>query len=141
MAPVSPFRSAGSAAPSGRNATISRPDHPHSPRVLLVVALITFGSGLMNLYSVIGPALPDRSKILRGIFPLEFLHLSRLLTLLTGFALVISSINVYRRKKRAFVAVTILACASVVLHLRKGLGYEEVALSFFLLSAFLAAVH
>ncbi|HYR89687.1 MAG TPA: phosphatidylglycerol lysyltransferase domain-containing protein [Terriglobia bacterium] len=89
----------------------------------------------MNLYSVIGPALPDRSKILRGIFPLEFLHLSRSLTLIIGFALVISSINIYKRKRRAFVVVTTLAFASVVLHLTKGLDYEEATFSFFLLAA------
>ena len=91
--------------------------------------LATLGSGLLNLYSVIGPSLPGRHRLLREFFPLEFLHLSRFLTLLIGFALVISSINIFRRKKRAFQAVFLLACSSVVFHMTKGLDYEAAAFS------------
>jgi phosphatidylglycerol lysyltransferase len=91
--------------------------------------LATLGSGLVNLSSVIGPSLPERHRLLREFFPLEFLHLSRSITLLIGFALVISSINIYRRKRRAFRAVLLLACSSVVFHLIKGLDYEEAAFS------------
>lgn len=93
--------------------------------VLWLVALVTLGSGLVNLHSVIGPSLPERREILREVFPLEFLHLSRFLTLLIGFVLVISSINIYKRKQRAFQMVLALAAASVVFHLTKGLDYEE----------------
>jgi lysylphosphatidylglycerol synthetase-like protein (DUF2156 family) len=54
--------------------------------LLRLVTLVTFGSGVLNLYSVIGPSLPERMMILKEIFPLEFLHLSRFLTVLIGFA-------------------------------------------------------
>jgi phosphatidylglycerol lysyltransferase len=91
--------------------------------------LATLGSGLVNLSSVIGRSLPGRHRLLREFFPLEFLHLSRFLTLLIGFALVISSINIFRRKKRAFQAVFLLACSSVVFHMTKGLDYEAAAFS------------
>lgn len=104
-----------------------------------VVALTTLGSGLVNLYSVIGPSLPERRTVLQEIFPLEFLHLSRFLTLLIGFALVISSINIYKRKTRAFQIVSVLALASVVFHLTKGLDYEEAVLSVALLIVLLLA--
>lgn len=104
-----------------------------------VVALTTLGSGLVNLYSVIGPSLTERRTLLREIFPLEFLHLSRFLTLLIGFALVISSINIYKRKTRALHIVSILAAASVLFHLTKGLDYEEAVLSLALLILLLLA--
>lgn len=94
-----------------------------------VAALVTLGSGLVNLFSVIGPSLPERRAILRELFPLEFLHLSRFLTLLIGFALVISSVNIYKRKRRALQLVVLLACLSVVFHLTKGLDYEEATFS------------
>jgi phosphatidylglycerol lysyltransferase len=94
-----------------------------------VTTLATLGSGLVDLSSVIGRNLPERHRLLREFFPLEFLHISRSLTLLIGFALVISSINIYRRKKRAFQAVLLLSCFSVVFHLTKGLDYEEAAFS------------
>jgi len=94
-----------------------------------IVTLVTLGSGLVNLFSVIGPSLPQRRRLLEEIFPLEFLHLSRFLTLLIGFALVISSINIYKRKKRAFQIVLLLAGLSVLFHLTKGLDYEEALFS------------
>jgi len=104
-------------------------------RLVLVwlVAAVTLGSGLVNLYSVMGPALPERRAYLREIFPLEFLQLSRFLTLLIGFALVISSLNIYKRKRRAFQMVFALASLSVIFHMSKGLDYEEASASVVLL--------
>ncbi len=93
------------------------------------VALVTLGSGLVNLYSVMGPSLSERRHLLREVFPLEFLQLSRFLTLVIGFALVISSVNLFRRKQRAFRLVLLLASFSVFFHLTKGLDYEEATLS------------
>ena len=46
-----------------------------------LVALATLGSGLLNVYSVIGRAEPQHRPLLRKFFPLEFLHLSQFLTL------------------------------------------------------------
>ena len=94
-----------------------------------VTTLATLGSGLANLFSVVGPSFAPRHRILREFFPLEFLHVSRSITLLIGFALVISSINIYRRKKRAYYAVLALSGLSVVFHLTKGLDFEEAAFS------------
>lgn len=107
--------------------------------VVSAAALITLGSGLVNLYSVIGPSLPERSAVLREVFPLEFLHLSRFVTLLIGFALVVSSINIYKRKQRAFQLVLLLSFFSVVFHFTKGLDYEESIFSLVLLVALLLA--
>ena len=89
----------------------------------------TLGSGVLNLYSVMGPRLPERHRLLLEVFPLQFLHLSRFLTLLTGFALIVSSINIYKRKRRAFLGVLMLSCFSVVFHMTKGLDYGEASLS------------
>ena len=100
-------------------------------RRLLVwgTTLATLGSGLINLFSVMGPSLASRHRILREFFPLEFLRISRSITLLIGFALVISSINIYRRKRRAYYAVLALSGASVLFHITKGLDYEGAASS------------
>jgi phosphatidylglycerol lysyltransferase len=101
--------------------------------------LATLGSGVIDLRSVIGPALPARHSLLRGFFPLEFLHLSRFVTLLIGFALVISSINIYKKKKRAYQIVLALAVGSVVFHLAKGLDYEEALFSLALIAVLLVS--
>jgi len=102
-----------------------------------IIALATLGSGLLNLYSVVGPPLPERARVLRGIFPLEFMHVARFITLLAGFALVVVSFNVYKRKRRAFTAAVALACLSAGFHLTKGLDYVAALFSISLLIALL----
>jgi phosphatidylglycerol lysyltransferase len=99
------------------------------PPPILLASLLTLGSGLLNLYSVIGPSLPERVAWLRQIFPLEFIRLSRSVTLLIGFALVITSLNIYRRKRLAWWVGMLLAGFSVLFHLTKGVDYEEATLS------------
>ena len=105
----------------------------HLRRLFLWLATVgTAGSGVLNIYSVIGRGLPARTQILEKIFPLAFQDLSRHLTLLIGFALVISSINIWKRKQRAFRLVISLSLFSVVLHLLKGLDVEQAAVSLLL---------
>jgi phosphatidylglycerol lysyltransferase len=99
----------------------------------LLLALVVLGSGIVNLYSVAGHPLRERVSILREIFPLVFIHFSRFLTLLTGFALIVLSINIYKRKKRAFRLTLLLSILSVFFYLAKGLDYEEATLSLVLI--------
>jgi phosphatidylglycerol lysyltransferase len=95
-----------------------------------VLAAATFGSGLINLASVMGgPGLTERVVVVRDLFPLEFIHFSRYITLLTGFALVVSALNICKRKRRAFFLVAALAVLSIVFNLMKGLDYEEATFS------------
>jgi phosphatidylglycerol lysyltransferase len=93
------------------------------------VSLATLGSGLLNLFSLIGPGLPGRLRALHEFFPMGFLHISRFLTLIIGFTLIVSSINIYKRKRRAYHIVLLLLSLSIIFHLTKGLDYEEATLS------------
>ena len=111
-------------------APLTRPRHPP---IVIAIAVATLASGLLNLYSLIQPPLSARLALLYHLFPLEFVQLSRFLTLVLGFALVISSFNIFRRKRRAFQAVMVLAVLSIVFHLTKGVDYEEASVSFVLL--------
>src|SRR6266542_3288905 len=98
-----------------------------------LVALSTAGSGLINIYSVIGEGLAQRTRLLEKIFPLEFQNFSRSLTLVIGFALIVSSINIYKRKRRAFQLVVAVSVLSIMSHLAKGLDYEDALVSLLLL--------
>jgi phosphatidylglycerol lysyltransferase len=73
------------------------------------------------------------------VFPLEVLHLSRFLVLLLGFALVITSINLYRAKRRAFQAALLLAAFSILFHLTKGHDDSAALWSLVLLAILLLA--
>jgi phosphatidylglycerol lysyltransferase len=98
-----------------------------------IVALITLASGAANLYWAMNPLSFTRQRVLSEILPLEFLRFPRSFTLLIGFALVISAINVYKRKRRAFHLALALSALSVVAHLLKGRNYEQALLSLVLI--------
>ena len=106
--------------------------------VVVTIALMTLGSGILNLYSLTHPALSERLAMLYRIFPLEFVSVSRFLLLALGFALVMSSLNILKRKYRAWQVVIVLALSSAVLHLTKGIDYEEASLSLVLVALLLA---
>ncbi len=103
--------------------------------IAFALAVVTLGSGMLNIFSVMGG--PSHPRFLRAIFPIEFIHLSRSLTLLIGFALVITSLNVLKRKRLAWVVAVVLAYASILFHLTKGLDYQEASVSAGLLIALL----
>jgi phosphatidylglycerol lysyltransferase len=104
---------------------------------LWAIALITAASGLVNIYSVLGDIPPDHARILAKFLPIEFQVLSRYLTLLIGFALVVSSVSILRRKRMAFWLVLTLCVLSVISHLTKGIAYEGAAVSLVLLAVLL----
>lgn len=96
-------------------------------------AAVTMFSGIMTLFSVMGTGAPARRELLLKFTPMEFLQISRFLSLLIGFGLVVSSINIYKRKIRAMHIVSVLAALSVFFHLTKALDYPEALVSFMLL--------
>jgi uncharacterized membrane protein YuzA (DUF378 family) len=95
--------------------------------IALVLAGITLGSGFLNLISVVGGA--SQPKLLTALFPLEFSGLSRILAILIGFALIVSSLNIFKRKKRAWAIVMALSTFSAIFHLSREPNYEEALLS------------
>jgi len=98
-----------------------------------VAAAVTLGSGIITILSVIGTGIPERNAVLHAAFPMEFLGISRFAALVIGFSMVVSSVSIYRRKRRALYYVAALAGVAVVFHLTKGLDYEEAAVSLLLL--------
>lgn len=96
------------------------PSRSHLPLSVRLVAALTLGSGIVSLLSIAVPALPARRPWLDDVFPFEISHVSRMLALLSGFALILTSVNLWRRKRRAWQVATALSIAGIVLHLLKG---------------------
>jgi len=90
------------------------------------VAGLVAGSGILNLSSLMGGA-PAHTQPdwLRGVFPLDFVGLSRSLTLISGFALILAAVHLWARKRRAWELSLVLTTASVLFHLTKGWDVEE----------------
>ncbi len=85
------------------------------------------------MLSVTGTGVPERNAVLHAVFPIEFLHISRFAALVIGFSMIVSSVGIFRSKRRALYYVAALSALSVVFHLTKGLDYEEAAVSLVLL--------
>lgn len=96
-------------------------------------ALMTLLMGIVNLVSAVQPALHGRLTAIRAVLPLEVLHGSRLAAALAGFALILLSAGLWRRKRTVWLLTVILLGVSIAGHLLKGLDFEEAILGLVLL--------
>ncbi len=96
------------------------------PRVVRgLLALATALAGLMNILSALYPAFHWRFLILRDMFTVRIINDSQMWTILLGIVLIILADGLLRRQRRAMQWTLVLLVASAVLHLVKGLDYEE----------------
>ncbi|MBE7175047.1 MAG: lysylphosphatidylglycerol synthetase family protein [Mucilaginibacter polytrichastri] len=88
-------------------------------------AFLLFGLGLINIVSVLTPALRDRLMLLREFLPLAAINASNYLVLLMGILLIITSAFLLRGFRAAWYAAITLCVFSLVGHLVKAFDYEE----------------
>jgi phosphatidylglycerol lysyltransferase len=93
------------------------------------IALLTAGMGVVNVLSGALPALKERVALLRQILPLSIRYDSRLAAVLAGFALFVLATSLWRRKRVAWWVTLAVLVTSVIIHLTKGLDWEEATLS------------
>lgn len=117
------------------------PEHPartlrsFSPVLLALFVLVC---GAVNILSALVLIDPARIHWLRQTLPLEVTLSSRSLTVLTGLLEIALSWSLLRRKRQGWMIAVALLGGSALLHLFKGLDYEEAALSFAACLALLA---
>lgn len=103
--------------------------------LLILITLITLASGLTNLYTAVRPPRYGGRPLIGEIMPLEFLQIPRSLTLLIGFALVVSAVNIYRRKRRAYQIALTLSYFSALFHIFRGHHLWQAVFSLALVAA------
>ena len=94
-----------------------------------LVALLTALMGVINLLSAVTPALVNRWHVLKQVSPLYVTHGGHLTAALAGFALLLLSAGLWRRKRTAWWLTLGVLVISVISHLVKGLDYEEAILA------------
>ncbi|MCL4260916.1 MAG: bifunctional lysylphosphatidylglycerol flippase/synthetase MprF, partial [Anaerolineales bacterium] len=94
-----------------------------------MTALLTVAMGVVNVISATMPAARERLRLLEQFSPLEVTRGSRLATVLAGFALLLLSTNLWRRKQAAWLLTIAVLVASAFSHLLKGLDYEEASIA------------
>ncbi len=100
----------------------------------LLPVMMIFLLGIINILSVITPALTDRLNILKGFLSADFIHLSKMFTLITGVLLLVTSANLFKGTKRAWYFAVVLSIASIIFNVTKALDYEEALFALFTLT-------
>ncbi len=91
----------------------------------MIPVVMIFFLGIINILSVITPALTDRLHIIKGYLPLDVIHLSKTLTLIAGVLLLVTSAHLFKGTRRAWYFAVAFTVMSVVFNLTKALDYEE----------------
>jgi phosphatidylglycerol lysyltransferase len=94
-----------------------------------IATAVTALMGLINVISGVMPALAERMRLIAHISPLEVRRGGHLTAVLAGFALLLLANGLWRRKQTALWATLVILVLSVMVHLLKGLDYEEAALA------------
>lgn len=103
------------------------------------IAVLVAGSGVLNLWSLMGgPDPSEHRRWIKELFALDFVGLSHTLTLLCGFALLLTALHLGARKRRAWQLALALSAASAVFHLTKGWDVTEAVCSLVMCGLLLA---
>ena len=90
-----------------------------------MAALATAISGLLSITSALTPNVPWRDSLLTTVEPGSAIALGHVLAAAGGVAQLVLAWGLLRGKRRAATATIAILCASAVVHLVKGLDYEE----------------
>ena len=93
-----------------------------------VAALLTAGAGVINIVSAVTPGLRARVALLERLIPLQVVY-GHLAAAVAGVGLLMLSRGLWRRKRVAWLIACILLAVGVVVHLAKGLDWEEASVS------------
>jgi lysyl-tRNA synthetase, class II len=106
-------------------ALLARTEARRSRRAPIVLAALVAAAGILDVASAVTPELADRVKLIEGVAPNVVPGLASALIVPTGLALIVLARGLKRRRHRAWQLTVALVLAAAVLHLLKGLDYEE----------------
>ena len=96
------------------------------------VALLTAAMGVINVLSAVTPAVMYRLRLLEEYLPFRAVRGGHLASALAGFALLLLSVSLWRRKQVGWLLTLSVLIVSIPIHLLKGLDYEEAIFTAFL---------
>jgi len=94
-----------------------------------IVALLTAIMGVVNVLSAVTPSLKYRLRLLEQYSPFRVSVGGHLTSALAGFALILLSVSLWRRKQLGWLLTLTILLISIPIHLLKGLDYEEATLA------------
>ena len=97
----------------------------------ILPALFLMGLGIINIVSVLTPAIPGRLKNLSDFLPMEIIHASNYLVLIVGFFLLVTATFMLKGLRSAWLFAVAWTIISFVGHITKAIDYEEAIVSLF----------
>ncbi len=94
-----------------------------------LISLLTAAMGIVNVLAAVTPSLKDRLKLLELYSPFMVARGGHLTSALAGFALLLLSVSLWRRKRVGWMLTLGILLISIPVHLLKGLDYEEALLA------------
>jgi lysyl-tRNA synthetase, class II len=109
-----------------------------SRRAPIVLAALVATAGILDIASAVTPELADRVQLIEGVAPNAVPGLASALIVPTGLALIVLARGLWRRRRRAWQVTVALVLVAAILHILKGLDYEEATVSIALALALIA---
>ncbi len=97
-----------------------------------MAALLTLAAGVLNLGSALLPAEHQRLDLLHRLVPGALSQAATVVTAAAGIGLLLLAGGLRRRRRTAWLVAVVLLGGSAVLHLLKGLDFEEAVAEAFL---------
>jgi len=94
-----------------------------------IVAVLTAAIGVVNVLSAVVPSMKYRLRLLEQYSPFTISTGGHLTSALAGFALLLLSVSLWRRKQLGWILTFAILLISIPTHLLKGLDYEEATLA------------
>ena len=92
-------------------------------------AVLIFALGIVNIISVLTPALPERMRILKNYLFVDFVSFSNSFVFITGLFLLVTAAFMLRGLRTAWWFAVGLSIISVFGHITKGIDYEEATIA------------
>jgi phosphatidylglycerol lysyltransferase len=104
----------------------------------ILPAIILFGLGIINIVSVITPAISERFIRLSKFLPNQVIHASNYLVLAAGLFLLVTAAFMLKGLRAAWLFAVILSIFSFVGHITKAIDYEEAIAALIVLAVLVA---
>jgi phosphatidylglycerol lysyltransferase len=92
-------------------------------------AVLIFSLGIVNIISVLTPALPDRMRLLKDYLFVDFVSFSNSFIFIVGLFLLVTAAFMLRGLRTAWWFAVGLSIISVFGHITKGIDYEEATIA------------
>jgi len=112
-----------------------------SRRAPLILAALVAAAGILDIASAATPELTERLRMVEAIAPDPVPGLASAFIVPTGLALIVLARGLRRRRRRAWQLTVAFVLVAAVLHILKGLDYEEATVSIGLALALVARRH